>query len=114
MFGWFRKRRRQIHDPISKERDRQLIVTKFYNDARNFRCVISRRDNGTLSYYFESLMDLSDEPVFPTPEIWWEDNSHSWSGVYDSVEIATAEAKRDPEWIRNNLTAFYDPGSVEG
>lgn len=55
MFDWFRKRRRIFHDSVSQERGRRRTVTAFYNNARDVRCVVFERDDGGLSYYFESL-----------------------------------------------------------
>lgn len=90
------------------------IVAEFYNDQRDFRGLIFEREGGTFSYCFESLMDLSDEPVWPIPEVWWEGNLQPLSGIYDRAETALAEAKRDSVWLQNGRSDLHDPGVQDG
>ncbi|MBA4019726.1 MAG: hypothetical protein C0483_21385 [Pirellula sp.] len=114
MFGWLRKRPTDATaEPLSDAPSRR-IVAEFYNDRRDFRGLIFERDDGTFSYYFESLMDLSDEPVWPIPEVWWEGNLRPLSGVYDSAETALAEAKRDAVWVQNGCSDVRSSGAEDG
>lgn len=74
------------------------VVALIYNPARNRRIAVFRRSEHAYSYRIEWLMDLSDEPVDPTFEIWCEDES-AQSGIYDTAEKATSYAARDVAWL---------------
>ena len=106
MFGWFRQQRTVVPDSTPSEVSQsRKIVAEFYNDQRDLRGLIVEREDGTYSYYFESLMDLSEEPVRPIPEVWWDGNLQPLSGIYQSAEAALAEAKRDAVWLQNRHSA---------
>ena len=106
MFSWFRQRRTEVSDSTPSEVSQsRRIVADFYNDQRDFRGLVVEREDGTFSYYFELLMDLSEEPVRPIPEVWWDGNLQPLSGIYQSAEAALAEAKRDAVWLQNRRSA---------
>lgn len=91
-------------EPSPEWPDRK-IVAELYNDRHDFRCRIFERGNGSYSYFFEFLMDVSDEPVSPIPEIWTDMNLTNTSGVSSTIESAIEEAKRDSIWLqRGQLT----------
>ena len=79
-------------------------VATQYNAAKNFRILVFERDDGSFGYFFEYLMDLSNEPVWPIPEVWVDDNLPRNSGAYDTVELAVREAQRDSVWVQHNHT----------
>lgn len=81
----------------------RTVATR-YNAAKTFRILVFERDDGSFGYYFEYLIDLSDEPVRPIPEIWVDDNLPRNSGAYDSVESAVQEARRDSVWVQHHQT----------
>ncbi len=106
MFGWFRQRRTVASDSSASEVSQsRRIVAEFYNDQCDFRGLIVERQDGTFSYYFESLMDLSEEPVWPIPKVWWDGNLQRLSGIYHSAEAALAEAKRHAVWLQNRSSS---------
>ena len=74
------------------------VVALTFNPARNRRIAVFQRSEQAYSYRIEWLMDLSNEPVDPTLEIWCEIES-AQSGIYDSVEKAVHEATRDHAWL---------------
>jgi hypothetical protein len=99
MFGWFRRRRRALPEVERSEwPPPEKVVAEFYNERRDFRGLVIMRFDDAFAYLFQSLMY---DPVYPVPDDWRDDNLHPLSGVYDTIERAVAEAKRDAEWVRH-------------
>jgi len=68
-------------------------IKEIYDDDRDQRVVISRRDSGTF-YYFEER--FSTDPY----EMCWIPRSQHLTGFYESAERAESEARSNVDWLQ--------------